>query len=1439
MRTRSQARKRRQQQVRQTSVESPNLEKPNNNPPIVTMDDNRTMAQLLEAPTEGYEDAIVVPEITANNFEIKHRSTYSFFKNKQFFGQIKSDKEDPHAHIRYFNKITSTMKFPNVPSTSVKLMLFPFSLEGAARIWLEKEPPQSILTWDDLVSKFINKFFPPSKTTNLRNEITRFQQKFDETFYEAWDRFNDLLRGCPHHGFSELHQLDTFYNSLNSNDQDSLNSAAGGNFLDKMPRECLKIIESKSKVRQSRSKAIVSKVSTSSSTPAVSSDVAELKDMVRALILDKKNQTPAPAPVKAVEQSCVTCGGGHSYQNCPATDGNIYRDNIQEYVSQAAAVNYNQGNASYRPQMVANQIRPPGFPPMQNHQNNQNRGINFNQNRGNNFNQNRGNNFNQGQVYQPQINQPPTFQAPAYQAPVPPAPGVSKPDFDNYVKANDAVMQNMQNQMANITDLITKFVNSNTASTSSSGSLPSRTIANPKGDVKAITTRSGVSYNGPQISSPPKEMENEPEVTKDTVQPSTENIQPSVVQTDDQIGEPVVASKTKPTLPYPSRANKEKLREKDDLLASKFMEIFRNLHFELSFADALLHMPKFAPMFRKLLNDKDKIIELTKTPVNENCSAVILKKFPEKLGDPGRFLIPCDFPEMNECLALADLGASINLMPLSIWRELNLPALTKTRMILELADRTISTPTGIAEDVFVKVGTFFFPADFVVVDYVADPRVPLILGRPFLRTARALIDVHGEQMTLRHDDQSVTFKVGDTKTFSYNIIESVNRVDVIDIACEEYVQEVLEISKSGNPTSPSDLMIDSRSPSFTPFGGSDFLMEEIDAFLEHDDSIPPGVDGIYDSEGDTVYLEELLSVINSDPNLPPSPVCEINVPEKIKSSCEDPPDLELKDLPSHLEYAFLEGDDKLPVIIAKNLKDEDKTALIKVLKSHKHAIAWKISDIKGIDPQFCTHKILMEENAKPVVQHQRRVNPKIHEVIKQEVIKLLDVGLIYPIFDSPWVSPVHCVPKKGGITVVKNEENELIPTRLVTGWRVCIDYRKLNDATRKDHFPLPFMDQMLERLAGNEYYCFLDGFSGYFQIPIDPLDQEKTTFTCPYGTFAYRRMPFGLCNAPGTFQRCMVAIFHDMIEKTMEVFMDDFSEKCHFMVKEGIVLGHKISKSGIEVDKAKVDVIAKLPHPTTVKGIRSFLGHAGFYRRFIQDFSKIARPMTHLLEKETPFIFSKECIEAFETLKLKLTQAPILVAPDWDLPFEIMCDASDFAVGAVLGQRAENLAADHLSRLENPHQSELEKKEITETFPLETLGMVTFRGDYNAPWFADFANYHAGNFVIKEMSSQQKRKFFKYVKHYFWDDPFLFKICADQVIRRCMHGKEAFDILEACHNGPTGGHHGANLTAKKVFDADFFWPTIYKDAHELVKNCDSCQRQGKISQRDEMPQNSI
>ncbi|GKB23363.1 reverse transcriptase domain-containing protein [Tanacetum coccineum] len=1071
------------------------------------------------------------------------------------------------------------------------------------------------------------------------------------------------------------------------------------------------------------------------------------------------------------------------------------------------------------------------------------------------------------------------------------------------------VYNDSQKKQDDFQNMMLSFMqNYHTNQASSSSSLPSNTIPNPRNEAKAITTRSGTSYDGPPI--PPPVVEKEPE--------------------------------TKTSLPYPSRLAKEKLREKDDILASKFMEIFCNLHFELSFADALIHMPKFAPMFKKMLNNKDKLIELTKTPLNENCSAVVLKKLPEKLGDPGRFLIPCDFSEFDNCLALADLGASINLMPLSIWKKLGLPGLNDTKMVLELADRTISKPTGVADNVFVKVGKFYFPADFVVLDFIADPQVPLILGRPFLRTAHALIDVYEGEITLRNDDQSLTLKCGDTPSISYNNLESLKKVDLIDVTCEEYSQEVLGFSNEiayGNPSPGYDSIVSNSSPTLTPLGDSDFLLlEEADTFLAlADDPTSLEVDeAYYDPEGDILLLESLL---NSDPspslnqgNYLPEIRKELKVCKSAESSIDEPPEVELKDLPPHLEYAFLADNNKLPVIIAKDLSDDEKTALIKVLKSRKQAIAWKLSDIKGINPEFCSHKILMEDDYEPAVQHQRRVNPKIHDVIKKEVEKLLNAGLIYPISDSPWVSPVHCVPKKGGMTVVTNDDNELVPTRLVTGWRVCIDYRKLNEATRKDHFPLPFMDQMLERLAGNEYYCFLDGFSGYFQIPIDPNDQEKTTFTCPYGTFAYRRMPFGLCNAPGTFQRCMMAIFHDMIEKTMEVFMDDFSvfgnsfstcltnlekmlkrcedtnlalnwEKSHFMVKEGIVLGHKISKKGIEVDKAKIDVISKLPHPTTVKGIRSFLGHAGFYRRFIKDFSKISRPMTHLLEKNTPFIFSEDCILAFQTLKKKLTEAPILIAPNWDQPFEIMCDASDYAIGAVLGQRiekhfrpihyasktmteaesnytttekemlavvyafekfrsylimnksvlllqefdfkvidtkgAENYAADHLSRLENPYENVFDPKEINETLPFETLNMVTSHDNQSTPWFADIANYHARNFLIKGMSTQQKKKFFKDIKHYFWDDPYLFRICADQIIRRCVFGQEALEILKACHERPTGGHHSANITAQKVFDAGFFWPTIYQDAHSMIKSCDACQRQGKISQRDEMPQNSI
>nr|GEV76270.1 reverse transcriptase domain-containing protein [Tanacetum cinerariifolium] len=873
---------------------------------------DRTMEELLQAPIEGYGEAIVIPEILVKFFEIK-TTLLQLVQSNKFHGR---ENENPHTHISNFKRMTATLKYRDVPNDAIKLMFFPYSLEDAARIWYEKEPPNSILTWDDLVNKFVNQFFPPSITTHLKNEISHFRQRLDETFREAWDRFKEMLRA-------------------------------------------------------------------------------------------------------SVEKTCVTCGGADAYYDCITTDSN------QPSVC-ATTGYYNQVSL---PNRASHQIPPPDFALVQN---NPNSGL-------------------------------------AYEGPsIPTNSLLEKVDEQNTEEIID------------------------------------------------------------------KEHSNCPG--------STALVQPPVVPI--AILEPdVLSTQLKPTIPYPSRLNDQKLRKKAANQMENFFQIFHDLHFDISFADALLLMPKFASTIKSLLTNKDKLFELARVSLNENCSAMLIKKLLEKLGDSGKFLIPYDFLRMEVCHAIADLGSSINLMPLSIWKKLSLPELTPTRMTLELADRSISHPKGVAKDVFLKVGKFHFPTDFVVVDFKADPRVPLILGRSFLRTSRALIDVYEEEITLR--DESVTFNLNQIMRYSSTYDDNSYN------------------PKSSNPTLVSDPIISEResckepivkysSPTLTPFEESDFFLEEIEDFL-NDDSIPTGIENsVYDPERDILFLEQLL---NEDPFQIPLMDLKDVEETKAKSSIEEPPELELKELPSHLEYAFLEDSNKLPVIIAKDLKDVEKEALINVLKSHKWTIAWKISDIKGIDPRFCTHKILIEDDYKPAVQSERRVNPKIHDVIKKEFIKLLNAG--------------------------------------------------------------------------------------------------ETTFTCLYGTFAYRRMPFGLFNAPGMFQR------------------------------------------------AKVDVIAKLPHPTNVKGVRSFLGHAGFYRRFIQDFSKIARPMTHLLEKETPFVFSKECVDAFNTLKKKLTEAPILVVPDWNLPFELMCD-----------------------------------------------------------------------------------------------------ICADQIIHRCVHGQEAFEILKSCHKGPSGGHHGANLTSQKAIISD-------------------------------------
>nr|GEU47697.1 DNA-directed DNA polymerase [Tanacetum cinerariifolium] len=950
---------------------------------IVEMADNCTMKELLQSPTEGYGEAIVILEINGDHFEIK--------TNLLQLGQMNPyhgfERENPHTHINNFKRITSTLKFRDVPNNVIKLMMFPYSLEGNARVWYNKEPPNSILTWEDLINK------------------------------EAWERFKEMLIACPHHRFTEFAQIDTFYNGLNDNDQDSLNAAAGGNLLSKTTREALQIIENKSKVRYSRNKPNVSRISTTSRGNDSKSDdrIDKLPIQILTLVDIFAKKIIALAMVKVVEKSCITC---------PNIDSN----------------------------------------------------------------------------------------------------------------------------------------------------------------------------------------------------------------------------------------------------------------------------------------------------------------------------------QLSVCVA---------------------------------TDKSITYPKGVAEDVFVKVRKFHFPSDFVVVDFKANPRVSLISRRSLLKTGRALIDVYREEITLRFNDKAVTFNLNQTTRYSSTYDDlSVNRIDIIDVAREEYAQKILGFSNNflgGNPTLTFEPILSDSSLSLTPFEGSDFILEEINAYLK-DESVSPEIDHVdCDSKGDICLIEKFpwVSPIHCVPKKGGINVVENEnnelIPTRLRSNIST----------SSVKTRF--NDKAVTFNLNQTTRysstyDDLSVNRIDIIDVAREEYAQKnlsfSSNSLGGNPTLTFKPILSDSSPSLApLEGSDFILEKIDAYLKDELISPEidnanydlegDICLIEKFLndDPPWVSPIHCLPKKGGITIVKNENNELIPTR----------------------------------------------------------------------------MPFGLCNAPGIFQRCMMAIFHDMIEKTMEVFMDDFlifgdSFSSCLSHLDTMLQSHKMFKNGLEVDRSKVDVIAKLPYPTTVKGIRSFLGHVGFYRRFFQDFSKIARPMTHLLEKETPFVFSNDCIDVFETLKKKLTEASILVVPDWNLPFEIMCDASDFAIGT------ENLLEDHLSRLENPQKDVFKNKDINENFLLETLGKIASK---STPWFADFANFHAWNFIVKGMLYQQKKKFFKDVKHYFWDNPYLFRICTDQIIRRYVHGQEAYDILKACHEGPTGGHHGANFTAKKVFDAGFFWPTIYKDAHDLVKSCDSCQRQEKIYQRDEMPQNVI
>ena len=814
--------------------------------------------------------------------------------------------------------------------------------------------------------------------------------------------------------------------------------------------------------------------------------------------------------------------------------------------------------------------------------------------------------------------------------------GATATNFQVFQNTTNATLKNLETQVGQL---------ALTLQSQKKDAFPSDTKKNPK-DCMAVELRSGKELEmmkEKNDSSKEKESpEREEEMEKKKERVDRKDIQGS-----------------RPAVPFPQRLQKSKIEEQ----FTRFLKTFQKLEISMPFTEVVTQMPLYAKFLKDILSKKRKIVEEGIVNITATCSALMKKELPEKMKDPGSFTIPCIIEGVEIHKALCDSGASINLMPLSVAKQLSLGELLPTTITLQMADRSMVKLEGVLEDVLVTVGKFVFPVDFIILDMEEDSQVPLLLGRPFLATGAALIDMQKGVLTLRVGDEAAAF----------NLIKGMPNID-IDKESFNVVYDVYTLNPDVHNDCNGQIFINEKEMNFQ--------------YIKDDYSDCP-----YNSFHSIETVMSMTQSIDAQEGN--------NETEEIQQETSEE-GLVLKELPSHLKYVYLEPPQRKPVIISARLSDEEEQKLLHILKKHKESIAWSIKELKGISPSICMHKILLEETSKPTVEHQRRLNPVMKEVVKKEVLKLLNVGFIYAISDSPWVSPVHVVPKKGGFTVIRNEKNELIPTRTVTGWRVCIDYRKLNTATRKDHFPLPFIDQMLDRLAGHPHFCFLDGYSGYNQIAIAPEDQEKITFTCPYGTFAFRRMPFGLCNAPATFQRCMMSIFSNLVEEVMEIFMDDFTvygssfdqclknletvlqrfqdkqlalnwEKCHFMVTEGIVLGHKISATGLEVDQSKVSMIKTLAPPTTVKGVRSFLGHARFYRRFIKDFSKIARPLCRLLEKDTRFHFDDSCRVAFEEIKIKLVQAPIMAAPDWDRGFEIMCDASDFAMGAALGQKKEKI----------------------------------------------------------------------------------------------------------------------------------------------------------------------
>ncbi|KAM2154965.1 hypothetical protein ACFX1Q_046718 [Malus domestica] len=1410
--------------------------------------------------------------------------------------------EDPNKHLKEFEVVCSSMTLVNVDGSILKMKAFPFSLLEKAKDWLYELAPGTVTSWESMKRAFLEKFFPTSRVILLRKRISGIQQEEGESFPTYYERFKSLVASCPQHQMKEELLLQYFYEGLLPIERQMLDASAGGALVDKTPTAAKTLISNRALNAQQyegvgqRSNPRPHQVNEVSAITELQNQMANLTTLLSQVVEGPKVQNVAACGVCSMQ--------GHLTDKCPQLIENGGWETLN-------AVGF--GN-QYQPRNdpFSNTYNPgwrdhPNFKWREPQQGQQQSG------------------FRQ---------QPPGF----YQKPFAPTQPQAQPaqksgssiDNDQNFNLLTSMAQGMQNRDKKVEELekqvgqIAEFM----GQFREQGRLPSSTIANPKGgfeSAKAIMLRSGK-----QVGTAPPPSKSAPNKVEEVI---IEEEEQGLATARKEVPLPQVSMAPKPSnlpnkgttvsnsiptndfplnVPFPSRFKQTKKKEAE----KDILETFRKVQVNIPLLDAIKQVPRYAKFLKELCTTRKRISNKEVVQVSENVSAVLQRKLPPKCKDPGSFTIPCVIGNTKFEHAMLDLGASINVMPYSIYASMNLGELKNDGVIFQLADRSNAYPKGVLEDVLVQVDNLIFPADFYVLEMEDSPNVtplPILLGRPFMKTARTKIDVFKGTLTMEFDGEIINFNISEAMKFPKDD-HSCFSIDILDALAQDYL----------------DMLED----------------DPLETTIAQGFGTKPNMAVPNDEQAELVAALESLPKHHGKPSNPiPIPVST----NTLLPSVIQAPVLELKPLPDHLKYAFLGEEETLPIIVSSSLTALEEEKLIRVLKEHKTAIGWTLADIMGISPTTCMHRIFLEEGAKPTREAQRRLNPPMMEVVKKEIIKLLDCGVIYPISDSRWVSPVQVVPKKSGVTVVKNAEDELVPTRIQTGWRVCIDYRKLNNTTRKDHFPLPFIDQMLERLAGHSFYCFLDGYSGYNQIVIALEDQEKTTFTCPFGTFAYRRMPFGLCNAPATFQRCMVSIFSDFIEKIIEVFMDDFSvfgdsfdgclenltlilkrcmetnlvlnwEKCHFMVKQGIVLGHIISENGIEVDKSKIDLVRHLPSPTSVREVRSFLGHAGFYRRFIKDFSKIAQPLCRLLQKEVAFEFNKECTASLNQLKELLTTTPIIVPPDWSLSFELMCDASNYALGAVLGQRkdkkphviyyasrtlndaqlnysttekelfavvfaldkfrsyligtkvivftdhaalkylltkkeakprlirwmlllqefdieirdkkgSENVVADHLSRMVHNEEA----LPILETFPDEQLLSIKVC----EPWYADLVNFLVTKRIPSTYTRHQRDKLRHDARFYVWDDPYLWKFCPDQIVRRCVHDSECHSILSFCHTYACGGHFGTQRTALKVLQCGFYWPSIFKDAKTFCLTCDKCQRKGGISARDQIPQVSI